>query len=159
MKEISTYIIEKLKINKDVDSVSESDLNTVVALMTGIARINLSDKNKKILEVFEKWCKDNKVSNIRLLKIFAKHKSIIAWGGFTGNHEQYKSFVKNDPDEIDALNQYINKNDIVYKEDKGNGVKVFIYEIKGRKSTILYYVVKSDVKTKDFGIAFEKEFN
>ena len=64
MKNISTYIIEKLVIDKDVN-VQKLNTDTAVSCICDICSISFEkEDNKKMIEEIEKWCQDNKIEKL-----------------------------------------------------------------------------------------------
>lgn len=66
MRQINLYILEKLNLSKDNKNLSnDTEVNTVVALMTDICCLNLDEpKIKGILMSFEDWVRKNNILSI-----------------------------------------------------------------------------------------------
>lgn len=73
MKEINTYIIEKLKINKDSKLVKNRD--TEVAIITDICGIYL-DRHKNLVNAIEEWLNEQDITDIfKEVKIYWDKKT------------------------------------------------------------------------------------
>jgi len=118
MINLNTYIIEKLRINKDSNKkMSESDLNTVCSLITMICDIKLNDSsNIGICNAIEDWILENDIDNINKVNCYAEYKNLKeVMDGHRYNRlekEDLLKFVKNRPGKVKQFANYI---------EEGNG--------------------------------------
>lgn len=128
MKELNTYILEKLKINKNTD-ISFSNYNTVITLITGICNINLEkEENKNLIDTIENWVKENDIEDFKkdLWGVYTdidKLKRICPWYDKL-KKDDYLKLIGDNPNLIRVqLNKIYNEK----IEPKEHSFKEFIY--------------------------------
>ena len=153
MKQLNTYIIEKLHINKDSNKkMSESDINTVCSLITMICDIKLNDtSNIGICNAIEDWIIENNIDSIDKVNCYVEYKNLKeVMDGDRYNRLEEKDllkFVKNRPGKVKQFANYI---------EKGNGNNY----LKAKNTRYSYYLgeVHVYIKTLIFVIRASKTY-
>jgi len=119
MKKINTYILEKLKLNKNTsNSMDESDINTVCTLITMICDIKLNDSsNSGMIKSIEDWVIENNIDSLNdKVNCYAEYKNLkYVMDGYRYNKLEQNDllkFVKNRPGKVKQYANYI---------EEGNG--------------------------------------
>ena len=78
MIELTKYITEKLKLDKDIKVSSDSDTNTFVSLITAACHIPISSNGhwKNIVDKIEEWAIDNNLKTLGDVKIYVNLKTL-----------------------------------------------------------------------------------
>lgn len=129
MKALNSYIVEKLRINKSTNN-SESDYNTIIALITDIIGLNLEKpENKDYIDAIENWVRENDLTEFR--------KDVICCGYYqklksTNDYDRLKDkdllkFVSDNADIITNQIDRIYKENIKPTVDKDNRI-IYIFD-------------------------------
>lgn len=151
MKQLNTYIIEKLRINKDSNKkMSESDLNTVCSLITMICDIKLNDSsNIGICNAIEDWIIENNIDSIDKVNCYAEYKNLKSV--MDGDRydrlekEDLLKFVKNRPGKVKQFANYIEEgNGNNYLKAKNTRHSYYLGEVHVYINTLIFVIRASN---------------